>query len=301
MKAIIPILLLLCFVSFNSSARDIIACNGCSETGMKSKLERYAQTKNNGRHLIGVMDFTGANYQAYQVDVSRTGGPREPGPRVLSATVTVTKVYDSIERSAESSARTVRGAITNLRESLNGSIRLPNGSPYTSASVALKDSAGFNSYIYHIINNDLSSFESALLQVNTALEQLAGNLQISVNSPVLSAASSLGSSVYTSVIFADGSSLEIQIKTARHLQKGLIIKTTTTKNAQTADGTRIPTSKYNAKGFRFNKNTVNMRAIEDYLRFLSLSIHGNGGGNSPRCVRLGGHCDDGGCSITWTC
>ncbi|BBN81291.1 hypothetical protein PA25_12760 [Pseudoalteromonas sp. A25] len=268
---------------------------------MQSKLKRYAQTKNDGRHLISVMDFTGANYQAYQVDVSHPGGPRDPGPRMLFATVAVTKVYDAIEQSAESSARTVQGAMTGLRESLNGSIRLPNDSSYVSASIALKDSAGFNSYVYHVINNDLSSFESALLQLNTALVQLAGNLQISVNSPVMSAASSLGASVYTSIIFADGSSLEVQIQTARHLQKGLILKTTTTKNAQTADGERIPTSNYNAKGFQFNRNTVNMRAIEDYLRFLNISVRGNGGGSSPRCVRESGHCDDGGCSITWKC
>ncbi|NOU50969.1 hypothetical protein HG263_10540 [Pseudoalteromonas sp. JBTF-M23] len=295
MKVVISVLFLLYSVSFHSFARDVIPCNGCAESEMQSKLKRYAQTKNDGRHLISVMDFTGANYQAYQVDVSRSGGPRDPGPRMLSATVTVTKVTDAIERSAESSARTVRSAMTGLRESLNGSIRLPNDSPYASASTALKDSAGFNSYIYHVINNDLSSFESALLQLNTALEQLAGNLQISVNSPVMSAASSLGANVYTSITFADGSSLEVQIQTARHLQKGLIIKTTATKNAQTADGERIPTSKYNIKGFRFNRNTVNMGAIIEYLRSLNVPVTGGGS------CRVSGYCYLEGCIVTGQC
>ena len=285
------IILTLTLLALPTYANNLMGCDGCSQSIMTEKVKSRANFLPPGVHTINVIDTQNANFEQFKVTVFRHSGSKVPGslPRI---NVKVEK--SPLESQIKSSLIEAKRYMTDLNNHLSNKIVLNQDSPYATSAEALNAGSSFSNFIDDYVNNQQSPILATIQELRAAFNQMAADLNVGV-SAVISVSTSLKMTAATTVIFPDGSSIEVNISFRNHLSEGLEVEVKTTERAKTSDGKLIPTDKYQARNF--NTSQSNVTALIDWFNQLGLDTHDGGGS----CESEGFKCDSKSCVVVYRC
>lgn len=286
------LILTLSLLALPTYANNLMGCDGCSQSIMTEKVKSRANFLPPGVHTINVIDTQNANFEQFKVTVYSNSGSKTPGrqPRI-----DIKAVKSPLERQIENSLMESKRSINDLKNHLSNRIVLNHDSPYKTSAEALNAGSSFSNYIDDYVNNQQSPIISTIQELRAAFDQMAADLNVGV-SAIISVSTSLKTTAATTVVFPDGSSIEVNISFRNHLSEGLEVEVKTTERAKTSDGKLIPTDKYQARNFNTQQN--NVAALIEWFNHLGIETHDDGGGS---CESSDFKCDSKSCVVVYRC
>lgn len=272
-------------------ANNLMGCDGCTQSIMTQKVKKRASFLPPGVHTINVIDTQNSNFEQFKVTVYSNSGSKTPGrqPRI-----DIKAVKSPLKRQIEKSLIEAKRGIIDLKNHLSNRIVLNTDSPYKTSAEALNAGSSFSNFIDGYVNNQQSPILATIQEIRAVFAQMAADLNVGV-SAIISVSTSLKTTDATTVVFPDGSSIEVNISFRNHLSEGLEVEVKTTERAKTSDGKLIPTDKYQARNF--NTSQSNVTALIDWFNQLGLDTHDGGGS----CESEGFKCDSKSCVVVYRC
>ena len=285
------LILILNLLALPTYANNLMGCDRCSQSIMTEKVKSKANFLPPGVHTINVIDTQNANFEQFKVTVYSNSGGKTPDrqPRI-----DIKAEKSPLERQIENSLIEVKRSINDLKNHLSNRIVLNHDSAYKTSAEALNAGSSFSNFIDDYVNNQQSPILSTIKRLRAVFDQMAADLNVGA-SAIISVSTSLKATATTTVVFSDGSSIEVNISFRNHLSEGLEVEVKTTERAKTSDGKLIPTDKYQARNF--NTSQSNVTALIDWFNQLGLDTHDGGGS----CESEGFECDSKSCVVVYRC
>ena len=285
------LILILNLLALPTYANNLMGCDRCSQSIMTEKVKSKANFLPPGVHTINVIDTQNANFEQFKVTVYSNSGGKTPDrqPRI-----DIKAEKSPLERQIENSLIEVKRSINDLKNHLSNRIVLNHDSAYKTSAEALNAGSSFSNFIDDYVNNQQSPILSTIKRLRAVFDQMAADLNVGA-SAIISVSTSLKATATTTVVFSDGSSIEVNTSFRNHLSEGVEVEVKTTERAKTSDGKLIPTDKYQARNFNTQQN--NVAGLIEWFNHLGIETHDGGGS----CESSDFKCDSKSCVVVYRC